>query len=100
MYVAVELIGLWAVLVGALELIFASNSSEDAKNRALPVFAALASIVIGVDVMKWAFAGAVLVSAVIGVAAAALGVSLIMSGIRERISFGENPERASRHDAA
>ena len=99
-YVAVELIGLWAVLVGVIELIFASSSSEDAKNRGLAVVAALGSIVISVGVMKWAFAGAVLVSAAVGVAAAARGVSLMMSGIRERINLDENSERAIRHDAA
>jgi uncharacterized membrane protein HdeD (DUF308 family) len=83
-YVAVELIGLWAVLVGVLELFFARYSAEEAKDRALLIVAAIASIVIGVGVMKWAFAGAVLVSAVVGIAAAARGVSLIMRGMSER----------------
>ncbi len=83
-YVAVELIGLWAILVGVLELFFARYSAEEAKDRALLIVAAIASIVIGVGVMKWVFAGAVLVSAVVGIAAAARGVSLIMRGMSER----------------
>jgi len=37
--------------------------------------------------MRWAFAGAVVVSAVVGVAAAARGISLIVSGIHERTSL-------------
>lgn len=97
--VAVELIGLWAIVVGVLELMIARYSGEDAKNRALLIVAALASIVIGVAVMKWAFAGAVVVSTLIGVAAAARGISLIMSGIRERISSHTEGERTIRHAA-
>jgi hypothetical protein len=34
-FVAVELIGLWAVLIGVLELIFARGSGKDAKDRAV-----------------------------------------------------------------
>jgi hypothetical protein len=34
--------------------------------------------------MRWAFAGAVVVTAVVGVAAEARGISLIVSGIHER----------------
>ncbi|MGA8149787.1 MAG: DUF308 domain-containing protein [Terriglobales bacterium] len=99
-YIAVELIGLWAIVVGVLELIFARTSGGDAKSRALLVIAAIASIVIGVGVMKWAFVGAVLVSAVVGIAAAARGISLIVSGIRERVTFHEQGERTIRHKAA
>lgn len=90
-YVAVELIGLWAILIGVLELLFARYSSEDAKDRALLIIAAIASIGMGVGVMKWAFAGAVLISAIAGIAAGARGVSLLISGISARIH---------RHDGA
>jgi len=83
-FVAVELIGLWAVLIGVLELVFARDSTKD---RALLLIAAIASIALGVGMMKWAFAGAVVVSAVVGVAAAARGISLIVSGIHERTSL-------------
>ena len=85
-YAAVELIGLWAIFIGVLELIFARAPGGDAKNRALLIIGGIASICIGVGVMKWAFAGALLVSAVVGIAAAARGVCLIVSGIRERTS--------------
>lgn len=83
-FVAVELIGLWAVLVGVLELIFARESGKDAKDRAVLIIAGIAAIAIGVGMMRWVFGGAVLISAVIGIAAAARGVSLIVSGIHER----------------
>jgi len=83
-FVAVELIGIWAVLIGVLELVFAHDSTHD---RAPLLIAAIASIALGVGMMRWAFAGAVVVSAVVGVAAAARGISLIVSGIRERTSF-------------
>jgi len=99
-YIAVELIGLWAIVVGVLELIFARTSGGDAKSRALLVIAAIASIVIGVGVMKWAFVGAVLVSAVVGIAAAARGISLIVSGIRERLSLDERGGRTIGQKAA
>lgn len=95
-YVAVELIGLWAILIGVLELIFARYSGDDAKDRALLIIAAIASIVIGVGVMKWAFAGAVVVSAFVGTAAAARGVSLIMSGISERSHQFDGKETGNR----
>ena len=100
-YVAVELIGLWAILVGVLELLFARYFREDAKDRALLILAAIASIVIGVGMMTWVFAGAVLISAAVGVAAAARGVSLIMSGISERShQLDAKGKRAIRQDAA
>jgi uncharacterized membrane protein HdeD (DUF308 family) len=83
-YVAVELIGLWAVLVGVLELFFARGSGTDAKDRVRLIIAAMAAIVVGVGIMTWVFAGAVVISAVVGIAAAARGVSLILSGIRQR----------------
>jgi uncharacterized membrane protein HdeD (DUF308 family) len=83
-YVAVNLIGLWAILIGVLEL---DSARHSAKDRALLIIAAIASIAIGVGMMKWVFAGAVLVGAVVGVAAAARGISLIVSGIHERNSL-------------
>jgi uncharacterized membrane protein HdeD (DUF308 family) len=95
-YVAVEVIGAWAIFVGVLELVFARSSGEDAKERGLLITAAIASIVIGVGVMKWAFAGAVVVSALAGVATAARGVSLILSGISERSHPFDGQETGSR----
>lgn len=83
-YISVELIGLWAILVGALELSVARYSHETGKYRALLVLAAIASILIGVGVMIWAFVGAVVISATVGVAAVARGISLMMSGFSER----------------
>ncbi len=83
-YIAVELIGLWAVLVGVLELLSARRASDDAGNRARLIIAAISAIVIGVGMMRWVFAGAVMVSAVVGIAAAARGVSLIVSGFHLR----------------
>lgn len=83
-YIAVELIGLWAVLIGVLELVFARSAAKD---RALLIVAAIASIAIGVCMMKWVFAGAMLVSAVVGIAAAARGISLIITGFHERTSL-------------
>jgi uncharacterized membrane protein HdeD (DUF308 family) len=100
-YVAVKLIGLWAVLVGVLELIFAKDSGADAKDRTLLIIAGIAAIVIGIGMMKWVFTGAVLVSVLVGIAAAARGVSLIMSGIRERANqFSEKGKPAAGERAA
>ena len=83
-YVAVELIGFWAILIGILEVVFASQSGKYAKDRAMLIIGAIASMVIGVGIMRWVFVGAVVVSAMVGVAAAARGISLIVAGIRER----------------
>lgn len=82
-YVSVELIGLWAIVVGVLELFVARYSGEDGRDRALLVIAGIASMVIGAGMMMEPFAGAVVVSAVVGIAAAARGLSLIVSGISE-----------------
>ena len=54
------------------------------QDRVLLVFAAIASVLMGAGVMIWAFIGAVVISAMVGVAAVARGVSLIMSGFSER----------------
>ena len=83
-YIAVELIGLWAILVGVLEFLAARFLRKSAKDRALLVFAAIASVLMGVGVMTWAFVGAVVISATVGVAAVARGVSLMMSGFSDR----------------
>jgi uncharacterized membrane protein HdeD (DUF308 family) len=84
-YIAVELIGLWAIAIGVLELLFARYSRESGKNRALLVVAAIAAMAVGVGLMYWAFAGAVVISALVGIAAMARGVSLMMSGISQRL---------------
>jgi len=83
-YVAVNLIGLWAILIGVLEL---DSARHSAKDQALLIIAAFASIAIGVGLMRWVIAGAVLVSAIVGIAAAARGVSLIVSGIHQQSSL-------------
>jgi uncharacterized membrane protein HdeD (DUF308 family) len=84
-YIAVELIGLWAITIGVLELLFARYSRESGKNRALLIVAAIASMAVGVGLMWWAFVGAVVISAMVGIAAMARGVSLMMSGISLRL---------------
>jgi Short repeat of unknown function (DUF308) len=85
-YVAVNLIGFWAILIGVLELDSARHSTKD---RALLIIAAIASIAIRVGMMRWVFAGAVLISAIVGIAAAARGVSLIVSGIHQQSSLAK-----------
>jgi uncharacterized membrane protein HdeD (DUF308 family) len=84
-FVAVELIGVWAILVGILEILLARYSTESAKDRVLGVLAAVASIAIGVGLMRWVFVGAIVVSALVGIAAAARGISLIMIGASHRL---------------
>jgi uncharacterized membrane protein HdeD (DUF308 family) len=84
-YIAVELIGLWAITIGVLELLFARYSRESGKNRALLIVAAIASMAVGVGLMQWAFAGAIVISAMVGIAAMARGISLMMSGISLRL---------------
>jgi uncharacterized membrane protein HdeD (DUF308 family) len=83
-YIAVELIGLWAIVIGVHEFLAARFLRESAKARALLVVAALASVLMGAGVMVWAFIGAVVISAMVGIAAVARGVSLIMSGFSQR----------------
>jgi uncharacterized membrane protein HdeD (DUF308 family) len=84
-FIAVELIGVWAILVGILEILVTRYSTDGAKDRVLSVLAGLASIAIGVGLMRWAFAGAIVVSALVGIAAAARGISLIMIGVSHRL---------------
>ncbi|HYA25787.1 MAG TPA: DUF308 domain-containing protein [Terriglobales bacterium] len=91
-FVAVELIGGWAILVGILEILFARYSNETGKDRALRVIAAIASIAIGLGLMRWAFVGAIVVSALVGIAAAARGVSLIMMGVSRRLRDEDRSE--------
>jgi uncharacterized membrane protein HdeD (DUF308 family) len=99
--VAVELIGAWTILVGVLEFIVATKSGEEGKERAMLIIAAIASMVIGAAMMKWVYAGAVAASAVIGVAAAVRGVSLILSGIRQRSKqFDGSRKQAIKREAA
>ena len=81
--IAVELIGLWGIFVGVLELYLSKYSHYTGKDRALLILSAVASILIGVGIMIWAFWGAVVISATVGVLAIARGVSLIMSGISD-----------------
>jgi uncharacterized membrane protein HdeD (DUF308 family) len=98
-YAAVELIGVWAIVIGVLEVFFARYSSENAQDRTLLIVAAIASIVIGAGVMMRPFAGAVVVGAVVGIAAVARGVSLIVSGISERSHQFDGTQAIRRHAA-
>jgi uncharacterized membrane protein HdeD (DUF308 family) len=98
-YVAVQLIGLWAILVGLLELYFVRHTDKDSRDRTPLIIAGIASIVLGVGVMMNAFAGAVLVSTIVGIAAAARGILLIVSGFIER-SRQFDAREAIRRDAA
>ena len=91
-FVAVELIGGWAILVGILEILFARYSTETGKDRALYAIAAIASIAIGIGLMRWVFVGAIVVSALVGIAAAARGVSLIMMGVSRRLREEDRSE--------
>ncbi len=101
LYFAVKLIGAWAVLVGVLELIFARHSGGDKKDRAVFLIGGIAAIVLGLVMMIWVFEGAVLVSAVVGIAAVARGVSLIVTGIHQRSSqSGGKGERMTGERAA
>ena len=61
-----ELDRTWAALIGLLELVLARHS---AKRRTLLMIAAMASIAIGLGMMMWVFAGAVLARGVVGIAA-------------------------------
>jgi uncharacterized membrane protein HdeD (DUF308 family) len=83
-YVAVDLIGAWAVLIGIFELVFVTSHEKRAKGRTASIVASLASIAIGVCIITWVFMGAVLVSLFVGVAAAIRGIVFIVAGIQER----------------
>ena len=48
------------------------------------IIGAIVAILIGVAMMMWTFAAAVLISAAIGVAATARGVGLVLTGMPER----------------
>ena len=98
-FVAVELVGVWAIVIGGLELLIAKYTGKDAKDRALLILAAIASIVVGVGVMRNAFAGAALISAIVGIAAAARGISLIVSGISQRSHRFDGTQPVSRSAA-
>jgi uncharacterized membrane protein HdeD (DUF308 family) len=95
------LIGLWAILVGVLELLVAKYSSNSPNDRALFVIAAFASIVVGVGLMRWAFVGAIVISAFVGIAAAARGTSRIIIGVSERLHQPDGSgKQAMRRDGA
>lgn len=98
-YGAVELIGVWAVLIGVLELSFGIDADGTRKDRTLMILAASAAIVVGVGVMLSPFAGALLVSAMVGVGAAARGISLIISGIAKRPHRFHEKQAISRRAA-
>ena len=100
-YIAVKLIGLWAILIGVFEVVFAWRPENQAKDRAVLIIGGVASIVIGAGMMRWVLAGAVVVSAVIGIAAAVRGISLIVSGMHERTHpFRGKMKRVITQDAA
>jgi uncharacterized membrane protein HdeD (DUF308 family) len=101
-FVAVELIGIWAILVGVVELTVARYSHKDAKDRTLLIIAALASIAIGICIMTKVVLGAVVVGALVGLAAAARGISLVLLGLSYRPRGDARSARhaTGRHDAA
>lgn len=99
-FVAVELIGFWAILIGILEVLLARYSTDSSKDRALRITAAIAAIAAGIGLMRWAFVGAIAVSALVGIAAAARGTSLIMIGVSRRLQEDRDAKQVARRDAA
>jgi uncharacterized membrane protein HdeD (DUF308 family) len=97
---AVELIAAWAILVGIVEITYAIYSNEQAKDRALFVIAAIASIAIGLVMMYKLALGVVLVSVVVGIAAAVRGVSLIVLGFSRRANEQDRRNKAAAKQAA
>jgi len=99
-FAAVELIGAWAIMIGVLELVFVRHSGENARQHAPLIIAGVASIAIGIGVMKKVFLGAALVGVLVGIAAAARGISLIVLGVSRRRHQESGSEKQAVRSAA
>jgi uncharacterized membrane protein HdeD (DUF308 family) len=76
-----------------VEFLAARSLRERAKDRALVVFASQASVLMGVGVAAWTLISGVVISAMIGFAAIARGVSLVMSAFPRETKSIESRQR-------
>jgi uncharacterized membrane protein HdeD (DUF308 family) len=90
-------IALWAIVTGVFDIIAAFQLRKEMRREWLLALSGALSVLFGVLLVVWPAAGVLTLVALIGIAAIAFGVTLLILGLRLRRGRRHDPAAAGRH---
>ncbi|MFG1926378.1 HdeD family acid-resistance protein [Cryptosporangium sp. NPDC048952] len=90
-------IALWAMVTGLLEIVAAFQLREEMRREWLLALSGALSVLFGVLLVVWPTAGVLTLVVLIGIAAIAFGITLMMLGLRLRRARHRDPAAAGHH---
>ena len=90
-------IALWAMVTGLLEIVAAYQLRKEMRREWLLALSGALSVLFGVLLLVWPAAGALTLIVLIGIAAIAFGITLLMLGLRLRRERRHDPAAAGHH---
>jgi uncharacterized membrane protein HdeD (DUF308 family) len=89
-------IALWAMVTGLLEIVAAFQLRKEMRREWLLALSGALSVLFGVLLVVWPAAGVLTLVVLIGIAAIAFGITLLMLGLRLRRARRHDPTAAGR----
>ena len=90
-------IALWAMVTGVLEIVAAFQLRKEMRREWLLALSGALSVLFGVLLVVWPAAGVLTLIVLIGIAAIAFGITLLMLGLRLRRERRHDPAAAGHH---
>ncbi|GIF00828.1 HdeD family acid-resistance protein [Paractinoplanes rishiriensis] len=90
-------IALWAMVTGVLDIVAAFQLRKEMRREWLLALSGALSVLFGVLLVVWPAAGVLALIALIGVAAIAFGITLLMLGLRLRRERRHDPAATGHH---
>jgi len=90
-------IALWAMVTGVFDIVAAFQLRKEMRREWLLALSGALSVLFGVLLVVWPAAGVLTLVVLIGIAAIAFGITLLMLGLRLRRELRHNPAAAAGH---
>ena len=90
-------IALWAMVTGVLDIVAAFQLRKEMRREWLLALSGALSVLFGVLLVVWPAAGVLTLIVLIGIAAIAFGITLLMLGLRLRRERRHDPVAAGHH---
>jgi uncharacterized membrane protein HdeD (DUF308 family) len=90
-------IALWAMVTGVFDIVAAFQLRKEMRREWLLALSGALSVVFGVLLVAWPAAGVLTLVVLIGIAAIAFGITLLMLGLRLRRERRHDPAAAGHH---
>jgi uncharacterized membrane protein HdeD (DUF308 family) len=91
------MIALWAMVTGVFDIVAAFQLRKQMRREWLLALSGALSVVFGVLLVVWPAAGVLTLVVLIGIAAIAFGITLLMLGVRLRRELRHDPAAARHH---